>query len=166
MHAISPLNSTPDWTTSGVACNHLPWTAQMARRRQKLHARMGLGQHKWSYDVRCYMPSSTLRITHDRMTPGMALSHGPWETHMVGRRRAWHGLVALGLHTPSDIVGHFMQSSPLGSTHNRTTLGVACNHRFWKAYTTEQRQAWCVNISLENHTRSDDVGCCMPVWTL
>ena len=125
--------------TSGVACNHRPWTTQIARPCRTSHARVGFGKHKWSYDVRRDMPSYPLGITHNQMTPGMALSYDPWVTHIVARRRVSHGLIALGQHTPSDIIRHFMPSSSLGSTHDRTTLGVERIHSPCKAYTIEQR---------------------------
>ena len=68
-----------------------------------------------------------------------------------------------------------MPSSPLGSTHDRTTLGVtfhhslwtthhgrttssmACHHRLWTAKTVERRRAWHDITALGLHARSDDV---------
>ena len=50
-----------------------------------------------------------------------------------------------------------MSSSPLGSTHGRTTSGVACHHRLWAAHTIERRRALHAIISLGQHTRLDDV---------
>ena len=63
---------------------------------------------------------------------------------MVGLRRAWHDIIALGQHTRSNDVGRGMPSSPLGSTHGRTTSGVACHHHPWQ------------------HTLSSDVGRGIP----
>ena len=73
-----------------------------------------------------------------------------------------------------------MPSSPLGSTHSRTTSGVACHHRLWAAQTDEQRRAWHpiitfglahkvgqhrdlhAIISLGRQTRLNDFGRAMP----
>ena len=72
-----------------------------------------------------------------------------------------------------------MTSSPLGSTHSRTTSGVACHHRLWAAHTVERRWAWHGSIAFGQHkvkrrrawhditsfgqrTRSNDVGRDMP----
>ena len=51
-----------------------------------------------------------------------------------------------------------MQSSPLDSTHGRTTSGVACHHRLRAAHTVERRWAWHVITALGQHTLSNDVG--------
>ena len=51
-----------------------------------------------------------------------------------------------------------MPSPPLGSTHDRMTSGVACNHRLWAAHTVERRRAWHAIIALGRQTRSNDVG--------
>ena len=55
-----------------------------------------------------------------------------------------------------------MPSSPLGSTHGRTTSGVACHHRLWAAHTVERRRAWHAIIALGRQTRSNDVWRGMP----
>ena len=55
-----------------------------------------------------------------------------------------------------------MPSSPLGSTHGRTKLGVACHHRLWAAHTVERRRAWHAIIALGRQTRSNDVWRGMP----
>ena len=51
-----------------------------------------------------------------------------------------------------------MPSPPLGSTHGRTTSGVALHHSSWTAHTVELRRAWHAIIAFEQHTRSNDVG--------
>ena len=51
-----------------------------------------------------------------------------------------------------------MPSSPLGSTHGRTTSGVASHNRLWAAQTLERRRAWDSIITFGQHTRSNDVG--------
>ena len=81
---------------------------------------------------------------------------------MVGLRRAWHDITALGQHTLSNDVGHGMPSSPLGSTYSGTTSGVACHHRLWEAHTVERRRAWHAIIALGWKTRSNDVRRGMP----
>ena len=55
-----------------------------------------------------------------------------------------------------------MPSLPLGSTHDRTTSGVACQHRLWAAHTVERRRAWHDITSFGQCTRSNDVGRNMP----
>ena len=55
-----------------------------------------------------------------------------------------------------------MLSSPLGSAHSRTTLGVACHHTHWMANTVKRRQAWHAIIACGQHTRLNDIGCGIP----
>ena len=55
-----------------------------------------------------------------------------------------------------------MPSSPLGSTHDRTTSRVACHHSPWMANTIERRQAWHAINAFGQHTWSNDVGRIMP----
>ena len=90
------------------------------------------------------MPSSPLDSTDGGATSNVSCHHCPWETHTAGRRRAWHAIITLGQQTRSNDVGRGMPSSPLGSTHGRTTSGVACHHHPWQ------------------HTRSSDVRRGMP----
>ena len=54
---------------------------------------------------------------------------------MVGRCRTWHAIIVFGQHKRSNDVRRGMTSPPLDSTHGRTTLGVARNHRPWKVHT-------------------------------
>ena len=97
-----PLDSTHGQTTSGVACHHRLWTAHMVERRRAWHDVTALGMHARSDDVGCGMISSPLGSTHGRMTSRLECHHRPSTRHMVGRRRAWHDLTALGQHTQSD----------------------------------------------------------------
>ena len=55
-----------------------------------------------------------------------------------------------------------MRSSPLGSTHGRTTSGVVCHHRHWVAHTVLRRRAWHAIIALGRQTWSNDVRRGMP----
>ena len=158
----SPLGSTHDRMTSGVACHHRLWAAQMVERRRAWPYITALGLHTRSDNVGRGMPSSPLGSTHDRTTSGVACHHCLWVAQMVERRRAWHDITALGLHTRLDNVRRGMPSSPLDSTHNRTTLGVACNHRLWVAQMVERRRAWHDITALGLHTQSKDVWCGMP----
>ena len=59
-----------------------------------------------------------------------------------------------------------MPSSPLGTTHGRTTLGVKRHYTPWKAYTIGRRMAWHVIITLSQHTQQDHEGRGMPAWPL
>ena len=54
-----------------------------------------------------------------------------------------------------------MPSFPEGSTHGRTTSGMTCHHRLWKAHTFKQRRAWIEITALGLHARLEDVGCGM-----
>ena len=81
---------------------------------------------------------------------------------MVGRRRAWHAIIALGRQTWSNNVGRGMTSQPLDWTHGRTTSGVACHHRLWAAHTVERRRVWHAVIAFGQYTRSDVVVGGMP----
>ena len=89
-------------------------------------------------------PTLPLGSTHGRATSGVACHHHLWAAHTVERHRAWHAIIAFGQHTRSSDVGRGMPSSPLGSTHGRTTSGVAAV------------------IAFGQHKRSNDVGCGMP----
>ena len=77
---------------------------------------------------------------------------------MVGLRRVWHDIIAHGQHTRSNDVGRGMPSPPLGSTHGRTTSGVALHHCSWTTHTVELRRAWHAILAFGQHTRSNDVG--------
>ena len=129
------------------------------------------------------MPSSPLGSTHSQTTSGMACHHLLWEAHTIERRRAWHDIATLGQHTRSITsgvawhhrslteqtvgnVGRGMPASPLGSTHAKTTSGVASNHRLWAAHTVERRRERNAIKALGHHTRSNDVSCGIPSWTL
>ena len=129
------------------------------------------------------MPSSPLGSTNGRTTSGVACHHSPWTASTVKLRQAWHAITTFGQHTQSNDVGHGMSSSPLGSTHGRTTSGVACHHRLWTAHTVgnvkrgmtsqpldnthgRQRRAWHNIIVEGQHTRSNDVRRGMPLSPL
>ena len=145
----SPLGSTYGPTTSGVACHHRLWAAHTVERRWVWHAIIAFGladtagrRRAWhpiialrrqtrSNDVGRGMQSSPLGSTDSQTTSGVACPHRPWAVQTVGWRRASHAIIALGQHTRSNDIGRGMPSSHLGSTHGRTTLGVACHHRLW-----------------------------------
>ena len=111
--------------TSGVTCYLLPWAADTIGLRQAWHARMFLGHHTWLDDVEHPMASSTLGTTlsddvgrgmplsllgstHGRMKLGVACYYSPWKAYTVERCRAWHVIIALGLHTRLDDVRNGM----------------------------------------------------------
>ena len=108
------------------------------------------------------MPSSPLNGIHDRTTSGVACHHRLWAAPTIGRRRAWHAIIAFGQHTQSNEVGCGMPSSSFGSIDGSTASGVACNHRLWPAHTVERRQAWHAIIIFGQHTRLKNVGRGMP----
>ena len=92
----------------------------------------------------------------------MACHQHLWTAQTVDRRRAWHVIIAFGQHTQSYDVGRGMPSSPLASTHGRTTSGVACHHIPWTTNKVEQRRAWHSITAFGQYTRSNDVGHDMP----
>ena len=102
------------------------------------------------------MPSSPFDGKCGRTMLGVACHHRLWEAHTVERCRAWHHITAFGQQTRSNDVGGGMPSSPLGSTHGRTTSGVACHHRLWEAQKDERRWAWHADITFGQHTRSNN----------
>ena len=97
----SPLGSTDGRTTSGVACHHSPWTANIVKRCEAWNAIIAFGQHRRSDGVGHCMPSSPLDDKHGRMTSGEACHHHLWATHTVGRCGVWHDITNLGKHTRS-----------------------------------------------------------------
>ena len=157
-----PLDSTHDRTTSGVACHHRLWVAQMVERRRAWHDITALGLHTLLDNVGRGMPSSPFDRTHNRTTSDVACHHRLWVAKIVEQRRAWHDITALGLHTWLDNVGRSMPSSPLDSTHDRMTSGVVCHHRPWVAQMVERRRALHDITALGLHTRSDNVKRGMP----
>ena len=108
----SPLGSTNGRTTSGVACHHRLWEAQMVEPRRAWHANITFGQHTRFNEFGLGMPASPLGNTHGRTTSGVACNHCLWATHMVERRRAWHAIITFGQHKQSNGVGRGMPSSP------------------------------------------------------
>ena len=139
-----PLDSTHGW------------------KRRAWHDIAAFGQHTRSDDVGRGMPSSPLGSTHSRTTSGVACHHRLWAAQTVERCRAWHAIIALGRQTRSNDVRRGMPSWPLDSTHGRTTSGVACHHRPWKANTVERRRAWHAIIASGHYIGSNDVGRGMP----
>ena len=136
-----PLDSTNSRTTSGVACNHRPWMANMAERHWAWHAIIAFGQHRRSDGVGRCMPSPALASTHNQMTSGVACHHRLWGAHRIERCRALHAIITFGQHTRSDDVGRGMTLPPLENTHDR------------------QRQMWHDDITtLGPHTRSATSG--------
>ena len=145
-----------------MACHHRLWEAHIVERRQAWHDITALRQHTRSDFIGHGMTSLPLDSTHGRTTSGVACDHRFWAAHTVERRRALHAIIALGRQTRSNDVRRDMPLSPLGSTHDRTTLGVAYHHRLWAAHMVERCQAWHDIIAIGLHARSDVVGRDMP----
>ena len=139
-----------------------PLGSTHGRQHRVLHDITPFRQQKRSSDVGRGMRSSPLRSTHGRTTSSVACHHSPWTANTVKRRQPWHAIIAFGQHKRSDGVRRCMLSSPLASTHSRTTLGVEYHHRLWVAHTVERRRAWHAIIAFGQHTRSNDVGRGMP----
>ena len=108
------------------------------------------------------MPSSPLGSTHRRTTSCVACHHHLWAAHTVELRRTWHAFIAFGKHKRSNHVGRGMPRSCLGSTHGRTTSGVACQRRLWATHMVERHRAWHDITSFGQRTQSNDVGLDMP----
>ena len=139
-----------------------PMDSTHGRQRRAWHAIIAFGRQTWSNDVGRGMPSLPLGSTDGWTVSDVACQHRIWPALTVKRRRAWQAIIAFGKHTGSNDVGRCMPSSPLGSTHGRTTSGVACHHRLWTAVTVGRRRAWYSIITLGQHTRSDGIGRGMP----
>ena len=116
----------------------------------------------WAYDVMRGKPSSIFSRTHSQKKSRMACHHGLWISHMLRRCRAWHAIMDLELHTQFDNVGRGMPLWTLGSTHDRTTSGVACHHGPWTTHTVERRRAWHAIIAFGRQIGSKDVRRGMP----
>ena len=132
------------------------------QQRRAWHDITALGQYTQSDDVWRCMTLPPLDSTHDRTTSGVTCQYRLWATHMVERRRAWHGITSFGQRTRSDDIGRYMPSLPLESTHGRTKSGVACHHHFWATHTVELRRAWHAIIAYGQHKLSNDIGRDMP----
>ena len=147
-------------TTSGVACHQRIWAAHTITRCRAWHAIIAfglddtvrprrawhnisaLGRQTRSNNVGRGMQTSPLGSTDGRTASGVACHHRLWEAHTVERHQAWNAIIALRWQTRSNDVRRGMPSSPLGSTHSRTTSGIACHHRLWEAHTVERCRAW------------------------
>ena len=155
------------WTAQRVGnvergITSLPLDCTHGRQRHAWHDITAVGQHTRSDDVERGMTSPRLDSTHDQMTSGVACHHRLWTAHPVKQCQAWHAIIAFGQYTWSNNVGHGMPSSPLGSTHGRTTSGLACHHRLRAQHPVERRVAWHAIIALGQHRRSAIVGRGMP----
>ena len=146
------------------------------RQCQAWHDITAFGPHTRLNDVRRGMLSTPLGSTHGRTTSGVSCHHRLWAAqtverclawhaiiafglaYTVGRHRAWHAIIALGRKTRLNDVGRGMPSSPLGSTHGRTTSGVACHHLLWPAQIVERRRSWHAIIAFGQHIWSNDIG--------
>ena len=147
---------------SCVACHHRHWAAQTVERRRAWHAIIAFWaantveqRRAWHALIACRLADTVGRrwAWHAIIALGRQTS--------LKRRRVWHASIAFGQHRQSDDIGHCMPSSPLSSTHSRTTLGVACHHCLWVAHTIERCRALHSIIAFGQHTRSDVVGRCM-----
>ena len=149
-----------------MACHHRLWAAHTVERRWAWHDITAFGQNTRSNDVERAMPTPPLASTHGRTTSSVAFHYLLWAAHTIELRRAWHAIIAFWKHKQSNHVGRGMPTSPLGSTHGRTTSGMACQHHLWEAQTVERRREWHANITFGQHTRSNNVGRSMPALPL
>ena len=72
-----PFGKTHGQTTSGVAGNHIPWTAHTVEKRRVFHAFFVFGLHTQSDDVRHGMPACPLGRKYCKTTSGKAFHHRP-----------------------------------------------------------------------------------------
>ena len=91
-------------TTSGVGCNHIPWTSHTVEKLQVFHAIVVFGLHTRSNDVRHGIPACPLGSKNLKTTSGKAFHHRPLTTNEVRRSRAWHVIIDLEQYTRSDDV--------------------------------------------------------------
>ena len=135
----SPLDNTYGGMTSGMSCHHHPWTANTVILHRARYAITALCQHILLDDIglagrhrpwtaNMSMLSSPYVRIHDRMTSRVTSSLESWAIFMVEQCREGHAIIVLGQHRRSDDVRHDIPSSPLVSTHGRTTSGLAWNH--------------------------------------
>ena len=101
-HDITSVGQHTRLATSCVAFHHRPWTAHTVERHRAWHDITTLGQHTWSNNVERGMLSSHLASTHIRTTSGVACHHHLWASQTVEQRKAWHEIIALGLHAQSN----------------------------------------------------------------
>ncbi|TMW86553.1 hypothetical protein EJD97_021230 [Solanum chilense] len=168
----SPLGSTHDiverhWV---LEFYHSPWAAHMVERCRALNAIIALWNAHMVGLCRHGMPSSPLDNIHRRTTLientvelcwawydimaivrhtrsndiGRFKPSFPFDSiHRVGRRWAWHAIIAF------DII------------HGRKTLGVECYHRPRTAHTAAHAvgrcRTWHAIIAIALHTQLDDV---------
>ena len=77
----------------------------------------------------------------------------PLAAQTVKLHRAWHNISALRQHIRSNDVRRGMPSSPLSSTHSRTTSGVAFHHSPWMVNNVERCRAWLDITALGLHAQ-------------
>ena len=138
-----------------MACHQRLGTALTEEGRRAWHDIITYGKHTWLNYVGRGMPSSPMGSTNGRTMSGATCHHRLWKAHTVERRRVWHSIIAFGQHKRSNDVGRGMSSSPFGSTHGRTTLGVACHNRLKATHTVERHWAWHDITAFGQHTRSN-----------
>ena len=154
-----PLSKTHGRSTSGVACNFIPWTTHIVEKHQAFYAIIVFGFHTLSDDIRHGMPTWPFRSIHGQTMSDVSCHLRIWATHMVGRRQAcipsspfivhmvvrhrvWHEIITLQHDTRSDYGGRGMPSSPLSNSQGRDMSGEACHHIPWTTYTVEKRRAF------------------------
>ena len=95
----SLLEFTYGGTTSVLACPHVPSVAHTLGRHRVLHVSKALGQHSWSDDIGCVIPSLPLGSIDGRTMSDMTGHNIPWAAHTVRRHRAWLAIITLGKNT-------------------------------------------------------------------
>lgn len=159
-------------TTLGVSCHHRPWTAYMVRQCWVSHVIIALGMHTRSDnvgrgnaiiafvqhtrldDIRSWMSSLPMGSLHGRTMLHIIITlRQNIQSNYIG-----YGMPTLLLgSTWSNDVEHGRPLSPLDSTHHWTTSGVACHHRSLTSHAVGRHRPWHACLSLEQHTRLDDV---------
>ena len=150
---LLPLGNTHDQTTSVMACHHCPRTAQTVVLHQALHVTIAHGQHTQSDDVN--RGNAIIAFVKHTRSDYVVLYMTSWpfdSTRAQTTSVMENAIIALGMHTWSDDVGHDIPSSPLKRKHDRTTSSVACYHGPWSAYIIGLLRAWHTRMALGQHT--------------
>ena len=93
---------------------------------------------------------------------GVACHYFLWVAQKVEQRQEWHDITALGLHARSNDVERGMPSTPLDSTHGRTTSVVAYIITFGQHTRWNYVGRGMPSLPLGSTKRSNDVGRGMP----
>ena len=104
----------------------------------------------------------------------MACHHRSLAAYTVIRRRTWHIIIALGLHTQLDKVGsgnsivdlgHYTRSENIGldmpqshlGKHTTDDIDLECHHPYWTTQIVRRCRARHARMALGQQRQSDDI---------